>query len=152
MSTISREYKNFKKNFIGPKLKRKQRIALMPLMPAYTSRSRYKSSTVYNPKLTYKSIPLSELSPEDKKKALWAAYIVERRKKRDRSMPPWADRNAIRKIYLQARQLTIETGIKHEVDHIIPSNHELVCGLHVETNLQILTESENIKKSNLFYI
>jgi 5-methylcytosine-specific restriction endonuclease McrA len=67
-------------------------------------------------------------------------------------MPPWADRNAIRKIYLQARQLTIETGIKHEVDHIIPSNHELVCGLHVETNLQILTESENIKKSNLFYI
>jgi hypothetical protein len=62
MSTISREYKNFKKNFIGPKLKRKQRIALMPLMPAkkpvYTSRSRYKS------------IPLSELSPEDKKKAL----------------------------------------------------------------------------------
>ena len=150
MST-SREYAKFKRNFVGPKLKRKQRIALMPAMPAeklpYYATSR-KIGLVAVP--MYKGIPLSELSPEDKKKALWSAYIVERRKKRDRSMPLWADKKEIQAIYIKAKQLTKETGIKHEVDHIIPSNHPLVCGLHVESNLQILTETDNIIKSNNF--
>jgi hypothetical protein len=143
MST-SREYAKFKRLFVGPKLKRKQRIALMPRMPA--------EPIQYATKSKYKEIPLSELSLEDRKKAEWSAYIVERRKKRDKSVPPWADKKAIRAVYIKARQLTVETGIKHEVDHIIPSTHELVCGLHVENNLQILTESENIKKSNSFVI
>jgi len=143
MST-SREYAKFKRSFVGPVLKRKQRIALMPPMPV--------ESEKYIPYSKYKAIPASELSPADKKKAEWSAYIVERRKKRDKSMPPWADKHAIKAMYINARQLTAETGVKHEVDHIIPSNHELVCGLHVETNLQILTESENINKSNKFEI
>jgi 5-methylcytosine-specific restriction endonuclease McrA len=106
----------------------------------------------YVPRSKYKELPLSELSPEDMKKAEWSAYMVERRKKRDKSIPPWANKTAIREIYIKARQLTVTTGVKHEVDHIIPSNHKLVCGLHVENNLQILTESENIKKSNSFVV
>ena len=141
MST-SREYAKFKRLFVGPVLNRKQRIALMPRMPVKDEQ--------YIPHSKYKAIPLSELSPEDRKKAEWSAYIVNRRKKRDKSMPPWADKNTIKEMYIRARQLTVETGVKHEVDHIIPSNHELVCGLHVENNLQILTETENISKSNSF--
>jgi len=135
----SREYAKFKRLFVGPKLTRKRRIALMPRWPAETP-------------LKYKDVPLAELSPEDRRKAEWSAYIVERRKKRDKSIPPWADRKAIKAIYIKASQLTIETGVKHEVDHIIPSNHQLVCGLHVENNLQILTEYENTKKSNSFVV
>ena len=95
-------------------------------------------------------MPYKYWTPE--KKGKYIAYMVERRKKRDKSMPCWANKEAIEKIYIKARQLTKETGIKHEVDHIVPSNHALVCGLHVETNLQILTEFENISKKNYFEV
>ena len=63
-----------------------------------------------------------------------------------------ADKDKIKEFYIKAKKLTTETGIKHEVDHIIPSNHPLVCGLHVETNLQVITESANIIKNNKFEV
>lgn len=135
----SREYAKFKRLFVGPKLTRKQRIALMPRMPVV--------------EVAPEPVQLSEEELlQLKKRAEWSAYVVERRKKRNKSMPLWADRKAIRELYYTARRLTAETGIKHEVDHIIPSNHPLVCGLHVESNLQVITELENITKSNTFHI
>ena len=54
----------------------------------------------------------------------------------------------MRAIYQQAAQLTAETGIKHEVDHIVPLAGKLVSGLHWEGNLQILTKSANGAKWN----
>jgi len=88
----------------------------------------------------------------DERKARWVSYIVERRKKRDKSMPAWANKEAMLEFYKEARRLTNETGIEHQVDHIIPSNHKLVCGLHNEFNLQVLTKEENQKKNNKFEI
>lgn len=38
----------------------------------------------------------------------------------------------------------------YHVDHIIPINHPLVCGLHCIANLQYLTAEENLKKGNSF--
>ena len=52
--------------------------------------------------------------------------------------------------YEEARKLTEETGIVHNVDHIIPIKNDLVCGLNVPWNLQILTEFENKSKKNKF--
>ena len=66
--------------------------------------------------------------------------------------PSWADMDAIRAVYLEARRLTRETGIAHHVDHIVPLQGKRVCGLHVHHNLQILTGPENCKKNNRFEV
>lgn len=145
----SRTWAKFKREFVGPILKRKQRLAISTKMPC----KKDEISKFYIRKNLSSSTPLTnEELKIIEKKSKWSSYIVERRKKRDKSMPPWANKKAIQSIYIKARQLTSETGIKHEVDHIIPSTHPLVCGLHVESNLQILTECDNIIKSNNFII
>lgn len=64
--------------------------------------------------------------------------------------PAWADLAAIDAIYQAAARRSDETGTPHEVDHVIPRNHPLVCGLHVEGNLQILTTGENRLKGNMW--
>lgn len=64
--------------------------------------------------------------------------------------PAWRDKKAIKAIYQEARRLTTETGIKHEVDHIVPITGKKVCGLHVEANLQILTKTQNTRKHAKF--
>lgn len=64
--------------------------------------------------------------------------------------PSWADHGAIEAFYVEARRLTDETGILHEVDHIVPIQGKRVCGLHVEANIQILTKIDNVKKHSKF--
>lgn len=71
-----------------------------------------------------------------------------RRAKRLKAMPAWANRDAIRVLYAEARRLTDETGVKHHVDHAIPLQGERVCGLHWEGNLQVLTAVDNLRKGN----
>lgn len=77
--------------------------------------------------------------------------IVERRVRRMR-MAPWADPKAIRALHHEARRLAAETGMPHHVDHVIPLQGDFVSGLHVETNMQILTGSENSRKCNRFEV
>jgi 5-methylcytosine-specific restriction endonuclease McrA len=48
-------------------------------------------------------------------------------------------------IYAEARRLSVETGIPHEVDHILPIKGYHLSGLHVPWNLRILTKTENMK-------
>ena len=63
---------------------------------------------------------------------------------------PWADRRAARAIYAEAKRLTAETGVAHHVDHIIPLQGDFVSGLHVETNMRVITGSDNSRKRNKF--
>lgn len=63
-----------------------------------------------------------------------------------RIVPPWADKDAIKATYRLAAIATSHTGMVWHVDHIYPIHGEKVCGLHVETNLQLLPAIENLAK------
>ena len=62
----------------------------------------------------------------------------------------WSELKAIQEVYRMCSELTETTGIAHHVDHHVPLNSSTVSGLHVLSNLRILTASENIAKSNSF--
>lgn len=70
---------------------------------------------------------------------------ARRKEQIDRATPSWANRVKIARFHDEAKRLTLETGIRHEVDHIIPllDYKDIVCGLHVENNLRILTAEQH---------
>jgi len=65
-------------------------------------------------------------------------------KKRNR-VPSWSQIEEIHQFYVNCPE-------GYQVDHIIPLNGKLVCGLHVIENLQYLTPSENMKKGNKYVV
>ena len=85
----------------------------------------------------------------------WAANRkIRRRVKFDKAIYYGTDRElynfAIKEIYSLAKERTQLTGIPWEVDHIIPINSKLVCGLHTPCNLQVIPARHNRLKSNIF--
>lgn len=68
-----------------------------------------------------------------------------------RATPKWADKDEIKAVYKMARRLSKITGVKHEVDHVIPLVHPYVCGLHVVENMQVMPARDNRLKGNFFY-
>ena len=76
------------------------------------------------------------------------AYSTRRRAAKKNAIPKWASQVKINKIYQEAVRLTEVKKIEYQVDHIYPLTSKFLCGLHVETNLQILTKKENSIKGN----
>jgi 5-methylcytosine-specific restriction endonuclease McrA len=82
--------------------------------------------------------------------AVRADTSVRKRRHRE-ATPKWLtadEKLSMRQLYVEARKLTALTGERYAVDHIIPLRGESVCGLHVPWNLRVITQEENLKKSN----
>jgi len=74
-----------------------------------------------------------------------------RRRKHRQATLPWLSRrqkSEIRHLYQIAITMTQTTGEQYVVDHIYPLRSDVVCGLHVPWNLRVMTQEENLKKSN----
>ena len=129
MKSNSREYAKFKRTFIGPELPRRIR----------------KERNIGGSKPMPAEKPLKHNSKtQDWRNVRHCVNINQI------ITPKWADKSKIKELYSKAKNLTKDTGIKYEVDHIIPKRHPIVCGLHVEHNLQIIEKTHNIQKTNTF--
>ena len=125
---LSREYAKFKRAFVGPTIPRSVRRKQNDVTESKTA------------------IPRAVLDYADRRR-YWDRAAVFRY-----ATPLWANRPLISEIYAECKRLSLETGIKHQVDHIVPVKHPLVCGLHVENNLEIISAFENNLKSNKFSV
>ena len=79
-----------------------------------------------------------------------ASDVRSRQLAKSRAEPAWLSKeqkNQIAEYYKEAARLTKNKGVPHEVDHIVPIRGKVVCGLHVPWNLQVLTSTENRRKS-----
>ena len=72
---------------------------------------------------------------------------AKRRAAKLNASPSWVtkeEQDVIKELYKQAQ----EQGM--HVDHIVPLQGKTVCGLHVLANLQLLSPTDNLSKSNKF--
>lgn len=78
-----------------------------------------------------------------------AFYSRTRQARLREAIPPWADLDKVEALYIESDRISKETGVRHHVDHIVPliGRGGLVCGLHCEQNLRIITAEENLKKN-----
>lgn len=78
------------------------------------------------------------------------ANVKKRREDFRHRIPKWLSKEHWKQInafYIEARKLTRQTGIPYCVDHKHPLRAKTLSGLHVPWNLQVMTVSDNAKKS-----
>ena len=76
------------------------------------------------------------------------AYWTQRRAAKLSATPSWNNSFFVEQAYELAEWRTQITGIRWNVDHIVPLISPKVCGLHVHANLQVIPEAANFRKSN----
>lgn len=79
------------------------------------------------------------------------AGIARHYAKRRQATPLWANEFFMSEIYHLAKLREAALGGKWEVDHIVPIQSDLVCGLHVEGNMRVISKLANIQKGNRYW-
>jgi len=67
------------------------------------------------------------------------------------STPPWIKSTDFKAILEERVRKTAETGVEHVIDHIVPLNNPIVCGLSVPWNFQVISRKENATKNNRWW-
>lgn len=128
----------------------------------------YERSRAKSPERRSASIAWAKSNPERRlkiqqrsAKKLWVItyrrnkhiYIAAAAKRRARLLcatPSWyseLDDFVLREAVLLAGLREKFTGVKWDVDHIVPLKHKLACGLHVAHNLQVIPSAVNRSKN-----
>ncbi len=125
-------------------------------------RARYKKNRehILKTKLAYR-----QRHPDRIKKLLANNYLkfkdqhnarnMKRLTRKLNALPAWVKEPElwlIKEFYHLAKLRTKATGFRWSVDHIIPLQGKLVCGLHVPTNLQVIPGKLNSQKHNSFEV
>lgn len=79
------------------------------------------------------------------------AKLARYRAKQKQATPKWASKFIIGEAYELADLRTKALGFKWEVDHIVPLQSRIVCGLHCEANLQVIPAAKNKSKGNHYW-
>lgn len=79
------------------------------------------------------------------------ADCAKRRAAKLRASPEWTSDEGIKQYYLIADYLSDFFGMEFNVDHIVPLQSDLVCGLHWEGNFSIMLGAWNIAKGNRWW-
>lgn len=80
-----------------------------------------------------------------KNKKTLLANAAKYKAQKIKATPAWANLNLIQRIYNNCPE-------GFHVDHIYPLRSPLMCGLHVENNLQYLKAETNISKNNKVFL
>lgn len=82
-----------------------------------------------------------------------AALNARRKKHVKQRTPAWSDMTKVKSYYNVCAFFNEVNGyVKYHVDHIIPMQGDIVSGLHVHTNLQIMPWRDNVAKKNKFEV
>lgn len=77
-----------------------------------------------------------------------AEYAGKARKKRALRKAPWHTLRDTFNLRQERRRMEVETGVRHEIDHVYPLVSDLVCGLDVAANMRVVTFEVNRSKAN----
>ncbi len=75
---------------------------------------------------------------------------AERRARKLNATPSWINKGCVGIFYRERQWITEAIGKEYHVDHFYPLRGKKVCGLHVESNLRIISAYDNINKGNKF--
>jgi hypothetical protein len=82
------------------------------------------------------------------------AQGAARRARKRNAVPSWLtenDRLEIFKIYSLAKWTEEATGERFHVDHLYPLTSDFLCGLHVPSNLIVMSADDNLSKNNKWW-
>ncbi len=110
-----------------------------PVPDTRTTESRRESASRWNRSDACKAAKARYRSTHKSERA---AQEMQRQARKKCASPLWANQEEIGIVYQKAREFGLQ------VDHVVPLQSDIVCGLHVHANLQLLHPFDNRSKLN----